>query len=215
MTYCGQFSAFWSPFYKSSLIKRIVQFRSSQVLCRIVGVNCGPVSICYGVIMAIRPSKLIWLLCCTLTVLFTSLSGALASSSCLPSAAAVKSAYPGTHPHWRFRAHDRDGAKCWHPGTYAAASRHEFRTAHHSVPVARPRPVTASIDRSLDWPPPTALGQTSGAGWSAPVPVTAVDAAALPMQSSFAERFSPVFEVVFFERPTLVRRIEGLISNMQ
>jgi hypothetical protein len=164
--------------------------------------------------MVLRTAKLIWLLCCTLTVLFTSLAGAQASS-CLSSAAAVKSAYPGTRPHWTFRAHDREGGKCWHPGTHAAAHKHQFRTVHHRNPAAAsPKPVVVSVDSPPNWSPPTTASETSGSGWSLRVPVP-VEGTPAPGQNSFAERFSPVFEVIFFEHPSVVRRIESLISNIQ
>lgn len=165
--------------------------------------------------MELRPTKLIWLLCCTLTVLFTSLGGAQASSSCLPSAAAVKSEYPGTWPRWTYRTHNRDGVKCWYPGTQVAAHKHQSKMVHHRDPGTHSKAVAASIDNSPNWSAPTPLRETNGAGWSAPAPAIAVDDAPAAEQSSFVERFSPVFEVVFFERPTLVRRMEGLISNMQ
>jgi hypothetical protein len=174
----------------------------------------------YGVIMALRPTKLIWLVCCTLIVLLSSLAGVQASSgaqasSCLSSAAAVKSAYPGAWPHWKLRAHNRDGAKCWHPGTHAAANRYQLRMVHHQNPTAPPKPAMASVDSPLNWSPSTAPSETSGTGWTPQAPAVTVDATPVPGQSSFAERFSPVFEVIFFERPTLMRRMEGLISNLQ
>ena len=164
--------------------------------------------------MALRLIKLIWLQCCTLLVLFALLAGAHASS-CLPSAAAVKSAYPGTWPQWKLRAHNRDGAKCWHPGTHAAAHRDQFRTVNHRDPPAPAKPAMASVDRPPNWSPPTAASETSGTGWTLQAPAVAVDTAPVPGQSSFAERFSPVFEVIFFERPSLMRRVEGLISNLR
>jgi hypothetical protein len=164
--------------------------------------------------MALRPIKLIWLLCCTLLVLFALLAGAHASS-CLPSAAAVKSAYPGAWPQWKLRAHNRDGAKCWHPGTHAAAHRYQFTMVNHRNSTAPAKPAMASVDSPPNWSPPPTSAETSGAGWSTPVPVPAADATPVPGQSSFAERFSPVFEVIFFERPSLMRRMEGLISNLR
>jgi hypothetical protein len=163
--------------------------------------------------MAFRPAKLIWLLCCTLTVLSASLAGVQASS-CLSSAAAVKSAYPGAWPHYTLRSHNRDGAKCWHAGTHAEAHTNRFQMAHHQNPIVPPKAVLARVDSPPNWSPPAALGETSGAGWSLQIPATTVDAPPVPGQSSFAERFSAVFEVIFFERPSVVRRIEGLISNM-
>jgi len=42
-----------------------------------------------------------------------------------------------------------------------------------------------------------------------------VDATPVPAQNSFAERFAAVFEAIFFESPSMVRRIEGLMSNMR
>jgi hypothetical protein len=60
-----------------------------------------------------------------------------------------------------------------------------------------------------------AAAETSGTGWSLRAPALAIDATPTSGQSSFAERFSPVFEVIFFERPSLLRRLEGLISNMR
>src|SRR5215470_8910585 len=170
--------------------------------------------------MALRPAKLIWILCCTLIVLSTSLGGAQASLSCFPSAAAVKNAYPGTWPHWTYRAHNREGAKCWYPGTQAATPKSQSRVVHHQNSIARPRPIAASMDDAPIWNVPTALGETSGTGWSMPAHAVAVDAAPVPEQSSplgqnsFAERFSAVFEVILFERPSVMRRIEGLISNL-
>jgi hypothetical protein len=163
--------------------------------------------------MALRSAKLIWILCCTLAVLFTSLAGAQASS-CLPSAAAVKSAYPGAWPHWTLRPHSRDGVKCWHPGTQAAAHRHQFKVVRHKTPIGAPKPITASIDNLLNWSPPAAPAETSGAGWSLQARAVTFDATSVPAQNSFTERFAAVFEVVFFESPSVVRRIEGLISNM-
>jgi hypothetical protein len=162
--------------------------------------------------MALRPAKLIWLMCCTFIVLFTSLAGAQAPS-CLSSAAAVKSAYPGAWPHWTFRDHDRDGVKCWHPDTYTAAHGHQSKIVHDQNPIAPLKPVEGTVDSQPNWGLETAVGDTSGTGWSLHAP--AVDAAPVSAQSSFAERFSPVFEVIFFERPSLMRRMEGLISNTQ
>jgi len=172
--------------------------------------------------MAVRPIKLIWLLCCTLIVLLSSLAGVQASSgaqasSCLSSAAAVKSAYPGAWPQWTLRGHNRDGAKCWHPGTHAAAHRYQSTMVHHRNPTAPPKPTISSVDSPPNWSPPTAASETSGTGWTlqAPAVAVAVDATLVPGQSSFSERFSPVFEVIFFEHPSLMRRMEGLISNMR
>ena len=167
--------------------------------------------------MAFRPAKLIWLLGCTLAVLFASLAGVQASP-CLSSAAAVKSAYPGTWPQWKLRAHGRDGGKCWHPGTQTAAHKHQFKQSkivHSRNPVASAKPVVVSADGPLNWSASTPVGETSGSGWSLGVPAVPAEATSAPGQSSFAERFSPVFEVVFFERPSVVRRIESLISSTQ
>jgi hypothetical protein len=168
----------------------------------------------YGVIMALRPIKLIWLVCCTLIVLLSSLAGVQASS-CLSSAAAVKSAYPGAWPQWTLRGHSRDGAKCWHPGTHAAAHRYQSTMVHHRNPTAPPKLTISSVDSPPNWSPPTAASETSGTGWTLQAPAVTVDTAPGPGQSSFAERFSPVFEVIFFERPSLMRRMEGLISNLR
>jgi hypothetical protein len=88
--------------------------------------------------------------------------------------------------------------------------------AHHRNPAASPLPVVVSVDSPPNWSPPTAAIETSGSGWSLRVPALPVEATPSPGQnSSFAERFSPVFEVIFFEHPSVVRRIESLISNMQ
>jgi len=162
--------------------------------------------------MTIRSAKLFWLLCCTVAVLFTSLAGAHAST-CLPSAAAVKSAYPSARPHWTFRAHNRDGARCWHPGTQAAAHGQESGIHQASIlpdrdPIVSPKPVVVSVDRLSDWGLSTTVGETSGTGWSLQVP-----AAPASGQSSFAERFAAVFEVIIFESPSLMRRMESLLSN--
>lgn len=171
--------------------------------------------------MALRPVNLIWLLCCTLTVLFTSLGGAQASSSCFSSAAAVKSAYPGTWPRWTYRGHSRDGVKCWYAATQAAAQKHQSRTVHHRDPMAHPKSISASVDNSPNWSAPITSAETSGAGWSVPVRAAALHTTpppgqnSLSAQNSFAERFSAVFEVIFFESPSLMRRIEGVISSMQ
>src|SRR5215471_8893064 len=117
-------------------------------------------------IMTIRSAELSSLLYCTMAVLFTSLAGAYAST-CLPSAAAVKSAYPWARPHWTFRIHSRDGVKCWHPGTQAAAHGQDSGIHHtnilpHRNPIALPNPV---VDGLPDWRPSTAAGETSGTGW--------------------------------------------------
>jgi len=167
--------------------------------------------------MAFRPAKLIWLLCCTLAVLSASFAGVQASP-CLSSAAAVKSAYPGTWPHWTLRTHGHDGGKCWHPGTQTAEHKHQFKQfkiARLRNPIASSKPVVVSADSPLNWSVPTAAGETNGSGWSLGVPAVPAEATSAPGQSSFAERFSPVFEVVFFERPSVVQRIESLISSMQ
>jgi len=161
--------------------------------------------------MALQLVKLIGLLGCILIILFAPPSGAEASL-CLTSAAAVKSAYPAAHPHWTMRAHTPDGAKCWHPGTQVATHKHLSRTAHHRNPIASPTPIAASRDsqpnRNL------LIAETNGTGWSLQVPTAAINASSVPGQSSFAERFSAIFEVVFFERPSLVRYIESRTTNM-
>jgi hypothetical protein len=158
--------------------------------------------------MASRLTKLIWLPCCVLILTFAALAGTRASS-CLSSAAAVKDAYPWARPHWKIWHRSGGGVKCWHPGTHAALRSHRSRFVHHRNPVAPPKPVAARIDvasnRSL-----TAPWETSGTGPSVQAPVAPAGFATDAGQSSFADRFAAVFEVILFERPSVMRRMEGM-----
>lgn len=163
--------------------------------------------------MALRLTKLIWLPCSVLILLFGPLAEAHASS-CLSSPVAVKDAYPGSWPHWTMRGHGREGARCWHPGKQAAMHLHRLRAAHHQDPVATPTPVAVSFDGTSSRSLSATSGETSGTGWSLQVSAAPdAEAALAPEQPSFADRFAAVFEVILFERPWVMRRIEGQFSR--
>ncbi len=165
-------------------------------------------------IMSLRLVKLICIPCCVLVVLLAFLAETQASS-CLSSAAAVKEAFPHAWPHWTVRSQSHDGVKCWHPGTRAAAHRSRVRTVHHQNPAASPKgaavvhlddaknPVLSTVD----------FGETSGTRWSLQASAASAEMGSASGQSSFAERFAAVFEVILFERPSVMRRMEGLLST--
>lgn len=163
--------------------------------------------------MALRLAQLIWLACCIFTALLASLADTRASA-CLPSASAVKEAYPWARPHWRMWSRNGDEAKCWHPGTHAGAHRNRFRTAHHRGLIAAPMPAVADVDRASDRSLLTARGETSGTGPSLQVPAAPASPAAEAGQSSFADRFAAVFELILLERPSVMRRLEGALPRM-
>jgi hypothetical protein len=162
--------------------------------------------------MVLRLAKLIWLPCCILILMFASLPGTRASS-CLSSAEAVKDTYPLTRPHWRMWPHNGGGAKCWHPGTRAGTHRRRSRTLHHRNLTAVPKPVVTSVDSPSNPGLAAARGETSGTGLSLQVPVAPASPATAAGQSSFADRFAAVFEVILFERPSVVRRMEGALPR--
>src|SRR5215470_2931952 len=160
--------------------------------------------------MSLRIAKLVCLSGCIVIILFASFCGAQASL-CMSSAKAVKSAYPWAHPHWTIRAHKHNGAKCWHAGTDLAAHSRHSKTTHQQT-LSSPKAVVSGRGSSPKGFLP-AVSDTSGTGWNLQVPAAAVDASPAPGPSSFAERFSAIFEVVFFERTSLVRHIEDLASS--
>ncbi len=158
--------------------------------------------------MASRVAGLIWLPCCIAALLFASLAGTRASV-CLPSAAAVKEAYPWSRPHWRFWSQNGDETRCWHPGTYAKAHRSGSLAFHRRDPIGASKAVAADIDGPSNQSLSSASEQTSGTGPSLEVPAVPASPAAEEGQSSFADRFAAVFEVILFERPSVMQRMEG------
>jgi hypothetical protein len=66
------------------------------------------------------------------------------TSTCLPSASAVRQDHPGAWPSWTLRALGHEGTKCWYAGTRATAHNHWsemttllFRTALAALPNAK------------------------------------------------------------------------------
>jgi len=89
---------------------------------------------------------------------------------------------------------------------------------HPQYPIAAPKHIAASIEGGPNRSLSTAPDETSGTGWN---PQDRADAASVPMplsvpeRSSFAERFAAVFEVIFFYRASVMRRMEDLIPNLR
>jgi len=89
-----------------------------------------------------------------------------------------------------------------------------LRTVHHQNPTTLPKQAAVHFGHALNQSlSATDFGTTSGTGWSLQVPAAPGDIAPTPGQSSFAERFAAVFEVILFERPLVMRRMEGLFST--
>jgi hypothetical protein len=162
--------------------------------------------------MASRLAKLIWLPCCASSLALASLA-ATGASSCLPSAAAVKDGYPWARPHWRIWHRTGGGAKCWHPGAHAAVHSHRSRFVHHRNLILVPKPVAAGIESTSNRSLSAALRETTGTGSSLPARVAPNGSATEAGQSSFADRFAAVFEVILLERPSVMRRMEGMFPR--
>jgi hypothetical protein len=83
---------------------------------------------------------------------------------------------------------------------------------HPQNQIAAPKHVAASMESGPNRSLSTAPNETSGTGWNLQ---DRADAASVPERSSFAERFAAVFEVMFFYRASLIRRMEDLIPNLR
>lgn len=154
--------------------------------------------------------------------LMTTVADVSADTQCLPSAHAVRDAFPGAWASWSTHVANHHGVRCWFPVMREGHSRHlevalhqAARRLQHHDHDATPAKDGAEAGTRPGAAPDAYAAQRSDLTWTsahAPAPAEAQPASAPApapesAPSSFEDRFSAARDAVSGQRPSLIQHM--------